>query len=123
MASHNELGKKGEDVAHHFLIEKGYKIIARNWFFNKKEIDIIALKDDLLIFIEVRTRASKNWEDPRESITPRKIRNIVLTADAYIKETQLDLEVRFDVVTCIPQKGTNKWDIELIENAFTASVE
>lgn len=123
MASHNELGKMGEDVAHQFLIENGYKVITRNWFFNKKEIDIIALKDDLLIFIEVRTRASKNWEDPRESITPKKIRNIVLAADAYIKQTQFDMEVRFDVVTCIPSKDNSKWEIELIEKAFIPGVE
>jgi len=123
MAKHNELGKLGEDIAHQFLLENGYKIINRNWVFAKKEIDIIAFKDEYLVFIEVRTRTSSNWEHPRESITPKKIRNIILAADAYIKETELDNPVRFDVVTCMPKKEGGKWDIELIEEAFIPGVE
>ena len=108
MASHNELGRLGEEKAREFLLERKYKIVACNWRFRQKEIDIIALKDGFLVMVEVRTRTSSKWEHPRESITPAKIRFLVLAADAYIKQCEIDDPVRFDVVTCMPIKDNNK---------------
>ncbi len=58
MAEHNELGKKGENLAVEFLQKEGYKILDRNWTFQKAEIDIIAQKDEILAVIEVKTRSS-----------------------------------------------------------------
>ncbi len=123
MASHNELGRLGEEKAREFLLKKKYKIVASNWRFRQKEIDMIALKDGFLVIVEVRTRTSSKWEHPRESITPAKIRFLVLAADAYIKQCEIDDPVRFDVVTCMPIKDSDKWEIELIEDAFTAQAE
>ena len=58
MAHHNELGKKGEDMAVAYLMRHGYQILARNFRFEKAEVDILAQKDNILAAIEVKTRAS-----------------------------------------------------------------
>jgi putative endonuclease len=122
MADHIELGKKGEQVAADFLREKGLRIVARNWRFRHKEVDIVAWDGDYLVVVEVRTRTSSNWEHPRESITPGKIRFLVQATEAYVMQFKIDNKVRFDVVTCMPINDI-EWDIDHIEGAFTAQVE
>jgi putative endonuclease len=122
MADHNELGKKGEQVATDYLREKGYRIIARNWRFKHKEVDIIAFHGDYLVVVEVKTRTSSGWEHPRESITPSKIRFLVHATEAFVIQHKIDQKIRFDVVSVMPNEG-EKWEIEHIENAFTAQVE
>ena len=116
MAQHNELGKEGEQVAANFMAEKGYEILEQNWRYNHKEIDLIAKKDDLLIIAEIKTRSTEEWEHPQEAITNAKIRFLVDATEAYIMEMDIDLEVRFDVISVIPERGT--WKIEHIEEAF-----
>jgi putative endonuclease len=123
MASHNELGQLGEEKARVFLMQQGYSIVTCNWRYRQKEVDIIARKDGFLVIVEVRTRTSSKWEHPRESITRSKIRFLVLATDAYVKLFEVDEPVRFDVVTCMPIKDSDEWEIELIENAFTAQLE
>ncbi|MBR8537134.1 YraN family protein [Carboxylicivirga sediminis] len=116
MAQHNELGKTGEAIAADYLEEKGFDILERNWQYNHKELDLIGMHDDYLVVIEVKTRTSDGWENPKEAITNSKIRFIVEATEAYINETGIDNEVRFDVVTLIP--NGEEWDIEHIEEAF-----
>lgn len=122
MADHNELGKKGEQVAADYMREKGLRIVVCNWRFRQKEVDIIAWDGEYLVVVEVRTRTSSNWEHPRESITPGKIRFLVQATEAYVMQFKIDNKVRFDVVTCMPINDT-EWDIDHIEGAFTAQVE
>ncbi len=116
MAQHNELGKAGETIAANYLEQQGYEILERNWQFNHKELDLIALHNDYLVVIEVKTRTSDGWENPKEAITNSKIRYIVEATEAYINEMDMENEVRFDVVTLIP--NSDGWDIEHIEEAF-----
>lgn len=122
MAEHNELGKLGEQKAADYLIGKGYQIVDRNWHFHHKEVDIIAYDGEVLVIIEVRTRTSSQWLHPRESISPMKVRYLVLAADAYVRYKKIDNRIRFDIVTCLPI-NTSNWEIEHIERAFTAQVE
>ncbi|TCO08862.1 YraN family protein [Natronoflexus pectinivorans] len=122
MADHNELGKLGEQKAFEYLVDKGYRIVARNWRFKHKEVDLIAYDGEILVVIEVRTRTSSKWEHPRESLTQSKIRFLVLAADEFLNRNKIDNRMRFDVVTCMPVDDDN-WEIEHIENAFTAQVE
>ena len=77
------LGKSGEDFAVRFLLQQGYKIIDRNFRSRFGEIDVVSLKDNCLIFIEVKTRFSKRFGNPFEAVTPRKIRKITKTAEYY----------------------------------------
>ncbi len=116
MADHNELGKAGEDAAAEYLANIGYKIVERNWRFNKKELDIIGYGDDYLVVVEVKTRTTDGWEHPKEAITPSKIRFIVEATEAFIIENNIQEEVRFDVVTLTPDK--EGWQIEHIKEAF-----
>jgi len=122
MAEHNELGKLGELKATNYLIQKGYRIIERNWYFHHKEVDIIAYDDEVLVIVEVRTRSSDELLHPRESISPLKIRYLVLAADAYVRYRKIDNRVRFDIISCL-SSDSDTWDIEHIKGAFTAQVE
>ena len=116
MAKHNILGAKGEQLAVDFLIDKGYDIIERNYRFDKAEVDIIASTSDMLVIVEVKTRATKGFGNPEDFVKPKQIQNLVKAADHYIQENELDLEVRFDIVAIIGS-GEN-YDIEHLENAF-----
>ena len=85
MAKHNELGKEGETEAAEYLISKGYTIRHRNWRSGKRELDIVAQKDGELVIVEVKTRRNDEFGRPEEAITDRKIRNIIISTDAYIQ--------------------------------------
>ncbi|WP_430816735.1 YraN family protein [Carboxylicivirga sp. RSCT41] len=116
MARHNELGRTGEAIAADYLEKKGFEILERNWVNKRKELDLIAMHNDYLVIIEVKTRTTDGWEHPKEAITKTKINAIVDATEAYIYQTNTLNEVRFDVVTLIP-KGDD-WIIEHIEEAF-----
>lgn len=113
-------GIKGEEIAKDDLIKKGYNIREINWRFNHKEIDIIAEKDDILVFIEVKTRSTSYFENPEEAVSLKKQRNIIDAAEAYIIENDIDRESRFDIIGIIMNNGSKK--IEHIEGAFVPLV-
>jgi putative endonuclease len=116
MAEHNELGKKGEQLAIDFLIEKDYKILEKNYRFQKAEVDIIAQKDAVLAVIEVKTRSSNYFGNPQDFVNPKKIKLLISAIDHYITERDLDVEVRFDIVAITKQQKTFK--IEHLKDAF-----
>jgi len=116
MAKHNELGKKGEQLAVDFLIKKGYNIIERNYRFDKAEVDIIAQQNDILAIIEVKTRSTTDFGNPQDFVKPKQIQRLVKAVDAYVIENNLDVEVRFDIIAIVKEK--NNFNIEHLENAF-----
>ena len=116
MAQHNELGKKGEQLAVDFLLENGYEIIERNYRFDKAEVDIIAQKKDILAIIEVKTRSTTNFGDPQDFVKPKQIQRLVKAVDEYVTVNGLDVEVRFDIIAIV--KTGKKFEIEHLENAF-----
>jgi len=116
MAEHNELGKEGEKLAVEFLLKKGYKIVARNFFYQKAEVDIIARKGKTLAIIEVKTRSTPDFGDPQEFVKAKQIQNLVKAVDYFVNEHDLDVEVRFDIVAIIKNKaGTS---LEHLKDAF-----
>ena len=121
MAEHNELGKKGEDIAVEYLSRKGYRIIDRNWHNGHEEIDIVAMDGEMLVVVEVKTRFSDEFGDPDLAVTKSKQRSSVRTADAYIIEHDLDVETRFDIVSIVLNGKEKK--IEHIEDAFYAPLK
>jgi putative endonuclease len=121
MSQHYELGKKGEELATVFLEEEGYKILHRNWRFGKDEIDIIAQTDKFLVIVEVKTRSTDYFGDPEEAVDKQKQRFLVRAADVYIKQKEIDLEVRFDIISIIFEKGTHT--IRHIEDAFYPTLQ
>lgn len=116
MASHNDLGSQGEEIAVAHLQSKGYQILQTNWRIGKLELDIIARNQNWLIVVEVKTRSSDFFELPEEAITLKKIRNIVRATHAYIHQIDWQGETRFDVITVIPQGEL--FQLEHIEDAF-----
>lgn len=121
MAKHNELGKLGEDLAAKYLFKNGYKIIDRNWIYLKKELDIVALKDNQLVVVEVKSRSTEYFEHPADAITLSKIKFLVRATQDYVDLKEMEYEVRFDVISVI--KDGEKYKIEHIEDAFIAPVD
>ncbi len=116
MAFHNELGKKGEDLAVSYLLKKGYKIVARNFRYQKAEVDIIARKEAILAIIEVKTRSTPDFGNPQDFLKGKQIQNLVKAVDFFVNEHELEVDVRFDIIAIIKnQSGTT---IEHLENAF-----
>jgi len=116
MARHNKLGRKGETIAQEYLLAKGYKILETNWRFNNIEIDIIAVCDEFLIFVEVKTRSSVLWGNPEDAVVESKIKRIVEAADHYISMSDIDLPARFDVIAVV--KNEQGFEIEYFDDAF-----
>jgi len=116
MASHNELGEKGEQLAVDFLVENNYDIIERNYRFDKAEVDIIAQKEDVLAIIEVKTRSTTGFGNPQDFVKPKQIQRLVKAVDQYVTSNELEVEVRFDIIAIVKQN--NQFKIEHLENAF-----
>ena len=116
MAKHNELGKKGEQLAVDFLIENKYDIIERNYRFDKAEVDIIAQKNDTLAIIEVKTRSTTDFGNPQDFVKPKQIKRLVKAVDEYVTVNNLDVEVRLDIIAIV--KENNTFNIEHLQDAF-----
>lgn len=116
MASHNELGKKGEQMAVDFLLVHNYQILERNFRFDRAEVDIIAKKDGVLAAVEVKTRSTADYGNPADFVKPKQIKNLVKAVNEYVISNELDVEVRFDIISII--KEAKSFNIEHLENAF-----
>lgn len=115
MARHNELGKWGEGIACEKLIADGCAIAERNWRMGHYEIDIIAIKDDFVIFCEVKTRVDMDI-DPLEAVNNRKIAHMVASAEVYLQHHETHRQVRFDLFGI---NGTpDDYRLEHIPDAF-----
>ncbi|WP_345273317.1 YraN family protein [Flaviramulus aquimarinus] len=116
MATHNELGKKGEQLAVDFLLKNGYDIRERNYRFDKAEVDIIAQKNDVLAIIEVKTRSTIDFGNPQDFVKPKQIQRLVKAVDEYVNVNELNIEVRFDIIAIV--KEGSDFNIEHLKNAF-----
>lgn len=119
MADHNDFGKIAEDLAADYLQKNGYKILVRNFRFQKAEIDIIAEKDNQIIVVEVKARSTDAFMLPQEAVTRTKIKLIVSAVNHYLEEFDRDNEVRFDIITVLPDEK-RKLIIDHIPDAFQA---
>jgi putative endonuclease len=116
MSQQSELGKIGEEFAAKFLKEKGYQIHVRNWRFKKGELDIVTEKNNRMVFVEVKTRKSDFLAEPRLTISMKKQKMLITTADIYLKLNKISKESQFDIITVIVDASGNKY--EHLENAF-----
>lgn len=117
MAAHNELGKWGENKAAEYLERKGYRIIERDWRIGHRDLDIVAIDSGMLVFVEVRTRRNNVFMEPELTVDRKKMRSLMIAANAYIKTHNIDFDLRFDIITVL---GTNDNDYKInhIEEAF-----
>ena len=119
--NNKDLGNSGEQIAVLFLESKGYKIIAQNYRAFSKEIDIIAQKDEYIIFAEVKTRSSANYGLPSESVGISKQRHIILSAKKFLFENDnlySQFQPRFDIIEIYGDKKNGKNYVRHIESAF-----
>ena len=116
MADHNELGKHGEELAVSYLNDRGYEILEKNFIFEKAEVDIIAIKENVMAVIEVKTRSSIDFGLPQDFVKPKKIQLLVKAVNEYVLQNQLDVDVRFDIIAI--QKNDETYVIEHLEDAF-----
>jgi putative endonuclease len=84
MYSKQNIGAQGEKIAAEYLVKKGYKILETNVKLSYKELDIVALKNKTLHFIEVRSRASSSFGSPEESFSPQKARNLKIAISMFL---------------------------------------
>lgn len=112
-------GKSGEQIAADFLQKKGFQIIEQNYFTQYGEIDLIAKDRKEWVFVEVKTRKSKEYGEPEEAITPFKKKHLISTARIYLQKEKLnenEVNWRIDVIAIMfyPDKEP---EINYIENA------
>jgi putative endonuclease len=113
-----ETGALGEKIAGEFLGKNGYDILETNYRCPQGEIDIVAKQQDTLVFIEVRTKKSRRFGSPEESITTAKREKLIALAEQYGQEHEnLPLNWRIDVVAIQMEKSGRVRRIEIIENA------
>ena len=112
-------GNIGETLAAEYLSRRGYKIVATNWRYYHLEIDIIAQKDNLMIFAEVKLRQNQGAQSARDAVSRTKEQRLINAAEAWIMANQFDGESRFDLLA-VTQHGKT-YSIEHIENAFNPS--
>ena len=91
-------GKVGEEIATKYLLDKGYEILERNYRFGKLELDIIAVRDNILVFVEVKARKSARYGYPESSVTKAKFQNMVLAAENYRHTVAWRGPFRFDII-------------------------
>jgi len=122
MAQHLELGRRGESIAKTFLEQAGYEILDENWTHGKCELDLVAYKDGIIIFAEVKARSGNGFGEPEDFVDNRKQKLLAQAADEYIYLMDHQGEVRFDIVSILFRDELN-YTLKHIEDAFWPSAE
>lgn len=121
MAKHNELGIEGERIAVEYLRQKGIKILETNWRFEKKEVDIIGRKGNLILMVEVKSRSTDKYGKPEEAVTDAKQKYLIDAADNYMQRLDFEAEVRFDIIAIVLNEKTA--ELKHIEEAFIPTMD
>jgi putative endonuclease len=117
MAVHNDTGAKGELLAKKHLEENGYEVLEVNWRYRRAEVDLIAMKNSTLIFLEVKTRSGNYYGEPEDFVTLSKQSLMESAAQEYIYQINHNDETRFDIISILFDKFEN-YTINHIEDAF-----
>ena len=117
MAKHSKIGINGEQIAANFLQNKGYQILERNWRYGKKEVDIIAIRGDMAILTEVKTRSSATLAYPEDAVNNQKQQHLRAAAQGFLEQYREYRHVRFDIVSILMEAGHVKQIIHF-EEAF-----
>ena len=106
-------GAAGEILAARFLRDKGYAILSSNYRCRQGEVDIIAHKDGVIAFVEVKTRSKDSMYSPREAVTLAKQRRLIQTASIYLSKYPSESQPRFDVVEVVTESPNSMRVIEI----------
>ncbi len=105
MAQHNDFGKWGEEVATAYLRDQGYIILETDWSSGYRDIDIIALDRNMVVFVEVKTRTSRDITDPADAVNRRKLQQLARAINHYVRSRHVDRDIRFDIITVVGRMG------------------
>lgn len=117
MARHNEFGKKGEAIAAAYLTERGYVILHCNWRHAPYEIDIIAVKNEVLHIVEVKSRSSQRFGLPEDGVTKKKFQRLLQAADEFLFQHPQYRHVQYDILSITVFKN-NAPEFFLIEDVW-----
>jgi putative endonuclease len=110
-------GKEGEEIAEHFLVEKGYQILMRNFKVKKQEIDLITQQGSTIVFVEVKSRSNTDFGFPEHFLSPQQEGRIRNAATHYLAKHNITTQhIRFDIISII--KTGEKIEVEHFEDAF-----
>jgi putative endonuclease len=98
MAEHNTTGSLGEGLAVAYLTQNGFTLLHQNWRHSHWEVDIIAAKDNVLHFTEVKTRRTKKFGHPEESVSQKKIQNLINASEEYLHQFPQWQRIQFNVL-------------------------
>ena len=115
MASNKTKGDLGEELASEYILKLGFSILERNYRYKRAEIDVIAQKENLLVFFEVKARNGNAYGYPEEAVDEKKTEMVLMAANNYILETGWEEEIRFDIIS-ISMHSENR--IMHFEDAF-----
>ncbi|MBK8052207.1 MAG: YraN family protein [Saprospiraceae bacterium] len=107
MARQQTIGLLGEDTATAFLQGLGYTILERNWRYSKAEIDIICKDQDVLVFVEVKSKSYTYFGEPEDSVSAYKENLIIDAANRYMEKVGHDWAIRFDIISIVFDKKRN----------------
>jgi putative endonuclease len=117
MASHNKTGTEGEELAAQWLQSKGYEILQRNWRHSHYEIDIIALKNNMLKIVEVKCRNASPFGFPEDSVTKKKFKSLKRAADEFLFLNPGYKWIQYDVLSIILHQNKEP-EFFLLEDVF-----
>jgi putative endonuclease len=117
MAAHNDVGREGEELAEKYLAERGYEILERNWRYLRFELDLVAVKEDVLHFIEVKTRKTNEFGLPEEAVDEIKISRLIEAGEAFLDQHPDWKQVQFDVLS-ICMNPLDEVEYFLIEDVY-----
>jgi putative endonuclease len=113
------LGRWGEARAERFLRERGWTVLARNYRFGRREVDLVVRRRNLVAFVEVKTRAGSGFGAPQEAITALKRREIEAVATHFLARHAMEgVSVRFDAVAIVVRPDRRVVGIEHVEDAW-----
>ncbi|HET8865121.1 MAG TPA: YraN family protein [Gracilimonas sp.] len=116
--SKRDIGSEGEDLACAYLESKGWRILERNYFFERAEVDIVAYDDTAIVFVEVKMRSSTKFGHPMEYVTEEKVKKVFKASEAWMYERKMEgSPMRFDIVGIV-QKNNEAPEFNHIEDAF-----
>ncbi|NJB86632.1 putative endonuclease [Lewinella marina] len=107
MTDRKQTGERGEALAQRYLLDHGYTVEARNYRYRRTEIDIIARRDGILVFVEVKTRSSLAFGHPSTFFKPEQQRRISRAASMYMEEVNYEWEIRFDLIAILYRSPTD----------------
>lgn len=116
----NKIGNWGEEKAASYLKRHGYKVLDRNCRYRQGEIDIVAEKKELIVFVEVKTRKNDTYAEAREFVTNAKQQRVIAAAQLWMQENDCEKQPRFDVIEIYAPNGESSLNVRInhLKNAF-----